>query len=345
MVGLSLGLGIGLSRRMAGEIGPTLSNLVLSASTVSESAASGTAIGTVIGQTKDSTLELTGDAGGLLALDGVTLETAGALDYETASSLAWEITETLAGATNSPRVSDGAVAVSNVLEVTLGALNLDDLTHANDATQGTKVGTITGGSSGSTITLLSQEVANAYQKDGGDIEIGSAGPLSAGYRTITLQETHPDASNSGRQSVVTITSAAPAGNLYPDPDLLEGDNWNATWDCSVAVGAVGPNGADAVGAFLLTTDVATYTTLQSVLDTSTAYNISFTIANFANDGADSCEVSLGGSFVNIGNIAGNGVIGPFVVTTPASAGSISLSIRNTDTGSADFDITHIEITE
>ncbi len=116
MVGLSLGLGLGLSRRMGGTIGPTLSNLVLSASTVAESAASGTTIGTVIGLTKDSTPELTGDAGGLLVLDGATLKTAGALDYETAATLDWEITETLVGATNTPRVSEGTITVTDAEE-------------------------------------------------------------------------------------------------------------------------------------------------------------------------------------------------------------------------------------
>lgn len=187
-----------------------LQPLFLSASTVAEDASVGAVVGAVLNaKASGSTLSLADDAGGLFAVDGTDIEVAGALDYETATSHNITIRETNAGYSNSPRDTVVSITVTNVLEVTLGALNLDDLTHANSATQGTKVGTITGTTAGGTVTLLSQEVANAYQKDGGDIELGSAAPLAAGERDITLRETHPDGSNSPRDTVLTITSEFP----------------------------------------------------------------------------------------------------------------------------------------
>jgi hypothetical protein len=97
--------------------------------------------------------------------------------------------------------------VTNALEVTLGALTLDSLTIAEDQIEGTTVGTITGATAGSTVTLLTQSNAGMFAKDGDDIEVGAT-PLdfeTAPSPTITLRETHPDASNSPNDTVITIT--------------------------------------------------------------------------------------------------------------------------------------------
>lgn len=94
----------------------TLGALTLSASSVAEDAAIGTLVGAVQGQTAGSTLSLQDDAGGLFALDGLDVEVAGALDFETATSHNITIRETLAGATNSPNDTVLAITVTDVEE-------------------------------------------------------------------------------------------------------------------------------------------------------------------------------------------------------------------------------------
>jgi hypothetical protein len=86
-------------------------------------------------------------------------------------------------------------------------LSLDDLTIAEDQPEGTKVGTITGATSGSTVTLHAQSNAGMFAKDGNDIEVGAT-PLdfeTVPSPTVTLRETHADASNSPRDSVIGIS--------------------------------------------------------------------------------------------------------------------------------------------
>jgi hypothetical protein len=81
-----IGVGLNLSGvRTAGAAVPTI---LLSSSTVPESATIGTVVGalSVILGSGSYTFTLTDDAGGLFAVDGDDLEVAGALDYETASS-------------------------------------------------------------------------------------------------------------------------------------------------------------------------------------------------------------------------------------------------------------------
>lgn len=94
----------------------TLAPLTLSADEVAEDATVGTVVGAVVGKTSGSTLSLQDDAGGLFALDGLDIEVAGALDFETAASHNITVRETLAGATNTPRDTVLEITVTDVAE-------------------------------------------------------------------------------------------------------------------------------------------------------------------------------------------------------------------------------------
>ena len=95
----------------------TLGALSLSASTLAENSAEGTAIGTIVGQTGGSTITMTDTAGGRFKLVGTAVQAgATATDYETATSHNITLRETLTGATNTPRDTVLAIAVSDVAE-------------------------------------------------------------------------------------------------------------------------------------------------------------------------------------------------------------------------------------
>jgi len=102
---------------------PALAALSLSANTVSESATIGTTVGAILGQTAGSTLTLTGTSGGKFALSGTSINTAAALDYETATTHSITIQETLVGATNTPRDTTFTINVTDVAD-TLGPFTL-----------------------------------------------------------------------------------------------------------------------------------------------------------------------------------------------------------------------------
>lgn len=73
--------------------------------------------GAITGKSSGSTLTLTDDAGGRVALLGTNIvRGATALDYETATSHSFQLTETHPDATNSPRVTNLTLTVTDVVE-------------------------------------------------------------------------------------------------------------------------------------------------------------------------------------------------------------------------------------
>jgi hypothetical protein len=309
---------LGLSSPPRADIGPTLSALSLSASTVAEGAAADTVVGTLIGKTKGSTIALEDGDGGTFDIDGLDIIVAGTINYENATSHDIEVSETLAGATNSPRGVILTITVTNVLEVTLGALTLDDLTCAVTDTPGTKVGTITGGSAGSTITLLTQSVTNAFAKDGADIEIGSAGPLSAGDRTITLRETHTDASNSPRDSVVTIT--AEEGEVLGNNIVVGGGTFDNGTGWGLFQGQdEGPAPVIAAGVLSYASspgdDPAARCTATETVTDATTYRVSGTCTAYT---SGDLQAVIGGTGIGFAGITGTGPFSVDVETTTAT---------------------------
>jgi hypothetical protein len=140
----------------------------------------------------------------------VTLDAS--LDYDNELQRTKYITIAVADITPLPTTNPRAftINVTNVLEVTLAALTLDDANVSLSASVGDLVGTLQDVSSGSTLSLIDTD-GNQFALDGEDIEVG-VGTLIEGVQSITVRETHPDASNSPRDSIIAITVAEAAGN-------------------------------------------------------------------------------------------------------------------------------------
>jgi hypothetical protein len=201
---------------------PVLRVLTLSASTVAENAAGGTVVGLLIGRAPGSTLTIVSQSNAnWFALSGASVVVgASSPDFETNASPTVTVRETFPGSYQRDTIL--TLTVTNVLEVTLAALSLDDLTIAEDQVTGTKVGSIINASPGSTVTLLAQSNAGMFAKDGNDIEVGAT-PLdfeTVPSPTVTLRETHADASNSPRDTVVTITVTDVAEGPSLGPELI-----------------------------------------------------------------------------------------------------------------------------
>jgi hypothetical protein len=109
---------------LSGGAAPSLAALTLSSSSISESSTAGTVIGTIQNKTTGSTLSLSDDAGGRFAINGSNQLVRGstALNYATATSHTITITETLSGATNSPRDTTLTITVTQAS----GALYSED---------------------------------------------------------------------------------------------------------------------------------------------------------------------------------------------------------------------------
>jgi hypothetical protein len=201
-----------------------LDPLTLSASTVSENSANGTVIGVIGNATGGSTLSLVSTHGSRFAISGSNLVCgATALDRETATSYTVQVQEALAGAANTPRVTDFVITVTNVLEVTLAALGFSQNSFLENATAGVIVGTITGRSSGATLALQSGGGGRFTVSDGTGQITYVGGALD--YETeptiaLTVRETHADATGTGyRDTVITINVGDAAESDVTAPTL------------------------------------------------------------------------------------------------------------------------------
>jgi hypothetical protein len=127
----------------------------------------------------------------------------GEFDYETLPS--FDITVTAFNGVDLIE-RDFTITITNVLEVTLAALSLDNLNIDEDSAEDTVVGAITNGTSGSTITITS-DAGGRFKLSGGNIVVGTA----IDYETdgpslqIILREVHADATNTPRDTPIDIT--------------------------------------------------------------------------------------------------------------------------------------------
>lgn len=137
---------------------PALAALTLSASSIEENAAPGTVVGTVEGLTTGSTPSITDTAGSRFDLldngDGTYSIIAGAVstNYESATSHNITLREALSYASNTPRDTVIPISVENIpnLASALGGT----FTLAENAAEGATAGSITGKTSGSTLSLV-----------------------------------------------------------------------------------------------------------------------------------------------------------------------------------------------
>lgn len=188
--------GATLNTPVNGAVAPTLGTLTLSGALQIGTAASGTIIGATAGST------ITGN------IPGITINS-GARTYSgtptgSAGTISNGLVEALAGATNTPNNSSITVAAA---AVTLSALTLSPLT----ATAGVAYsGTISGNTSGSTITATSSD-GTALSVSGTTVTGTFAG---AGSPTITLTETLAGATNTPRVSTGTMVVSSSAANTF-----------------------------------------------------------------------------------------------------------------------------------
>lgn len=188
--------------------------IVMSNYSIAENAANGTTVGTlsVSGGSGSYTFSKVSDPDSKFTLTTATLTKAAALDYETATS---HLVTFSASGTGNPPNAVIAIQVTNVLEVTLGALTIDDQTAEPGVAWSA---TITGKTSGSTITATSS--------DGTVLSVVSttvSGTFTVeGTPNVTLHETHVDGSNSPRDSVIAVTvSDAETINAPVDVEAVE----------------------------------------------------------------------------------------------------------------------------
>jgi hypothetical protein len=198
-----MGMGLGTLGSRFGRLGNAPSKgvggpqIVLSASSQTENTTIGTTIGTlsVVGGTGTWTFSKTADPDSAFTLTSGALKNAIVFNYETKTSYSVTIQATNGTLTINRTIT---ISVTNVLEVTLNALSIDDNTAvAGDAWSAT----ITGKTSGSTITATSSD-GTVLTVVGTTV---SGVFTVAGTPTITLHETHPDAT--ARDTGIGITTS------------------------------------------------------------------------------------------------------------------------------------------
>jgi hypothetical protein len=208
-LGLNLGLG---GSRPSGAAGPTI---LLSASSVLESAGVGSTVGVLsVSGSTGWTFTKTADPDNKFVISGANLNLAAALDFETAESHSVTVQAAKAGEDTISRTF--TITVENVFEqpdlVALGGT----FTLAEDAAQGDSAGTITGKTSGSTLSLI-DNAGGRVQLSGTTVQ---AGPTALDFEaatshTFTVRETLADSANSPRDTVLTLTVT----NVFEQPDL------------------------------------------------------------------------------------------------------------------------------
>ncbi len=205
--GISYGVSTQLTANVV-QLANATPQILLSALQISESVASGTAVGTlsVVNHPAGNTgwtFTKTADPDSKFAVSGDSLNTAASLNYEVAASHAVTVTAAKSGQSNLARAF--TISVTNVLEVTLAAIT-GTFTLSESAAVSAVAGAYAGKNSGSTLTLTS-DAGGRVALSGGNIVRGATALdyESAASHTFTVQETHPDAGNSPRSTTLTLT--------------------------------------------------------------------------------------------------------------------------------------------
>ena len=179
--------------------------IALSSSSVLESATIGTAIGTlsVIGGEGVYTFSELSDPSNKFTVSGSTLQTSAALNYETATSHTVEIQAT--NGVDDPITRTFTILVANVAEVTLAALTLPSNDIEEGSPEDTMVGALAGATGGSTLTLT-DSAGGRFKLAGTNVVAGAVATefAVADSHNITVRETHADATNTPRDTVLAI---------------------------------------------------------------------------------------------------------------------------------------------
>jgi hypothetical protein len=202
--------------------------ILLSGGTVLESATSGTVVGilSVANGTGPYTFTITADPDNKFDIvNDDELQTNATLNYEVATS--HSVTIEAADGSPIPNPRTFVIPVINVLEVTLSALTLNNDDIEEGSAPGTVVGALQSVTSGSTLSLT-DDAGGRFALSGGNVV---AGLVATNYATatshnITVRETHPDGSNSPRDTVIEITveEFVDPGDYVPSLDFSDDRN-------------------------------------------------------------------------------------------------------------------------
>lgn len=199
------------------------------------------------------------------------------LDYETAAS--HSVTIQADNGVDTPITRTFTISVTNVLEVTLAALSLDTDEIEENSAEDTVVGAVQDKSTGSTLTLI-DDAGGRFKLSGTNIVAGATNidyEAATSYE-ITLRETHADASNSPRDTVIEITVIDDADDTDTVPDAFEVGDWSI---------AAGDEEADVTISSLPADGGDTITDIEYRLDggswVSSGGTTSFTISGLTND--------------------------------------------------------------
>jgi hypothetical protein len=193
----------------------TGARISLSGSSVAEDASVGDLVGTlsVVNGSGVYTFSITADPDSKFAIDGTALETAAALDYETATT--HSVTIEADNGVDTPLSRTFNIAVANVFEgASLSALTLSASTIEEASAEDTVVGAIQNTAGGSTVTIT-DDAGGRFKISGGNLVTGATATdyASATSHSITLRETLADSANSPRDTTlsITVTEAALGG--------------------------------------------------------------------------------------------------------------------------------------
>ncbi|WP_114227031.1 MULTISPECIES: hypothetical protein [Sphingomonas] len=188
----------------------TLSALTLAATSATAGALYST---TISGKTSGSTITATASDGTTLTVSGTTLSGT----FASAGTKTVTLTETLAGATNTPLATNISVTVA-VAAVTLATLSLSPTSVAMGATYSA---TISGKTAGSTVTATSSDGTTLTVS--GTTVTGKFN--SSGSPTVTLTETLAGATNTPKATTISVavtsgnTPTLTVDNTYYAPDM------------------------------------------------------------------------------------------------------------------------------
>lgn len=200
-------------------VGLRLRALALAVPSVAENTPPGTLLSVILGATDGSVLSLPDDGGGRFALSGRALVAGNvALDREAAASYAITLRETLTGYANSPRDTALTVAVLNQFEAPdLGPLSLS---RTEFVIGSSAAGALVGATAGSSIS--SAGLPAGLTVNGADRTWAWDGSGSVSDGSLSLVETHADASNSPRVSPVSWQIVtAPAAAISDEFPILK----------------------------------------------------------------------------------------------------------------------------
>lgn len=197
--------------------GSVLKSLTLSSNTVVEGSPAGTLIGAITNTSPGSTLTLPVNAGGRFTIDGANNLVTGSVltDFDTIPQHSITVTETLAGDLGSPKSTNFLIDVTNVLEVTLNTLS-GAFSLPENAAAGASAGNIAGTAVGSSLSLVG-DAGGRIALIGTQVVRGASllDFETASVVNFTVREIHPDASNSPKDSPLSLAVT----NIYEQPTL------------------------------------------------------------------------------------------------------------------------------